>query len=101
MSKYPEHVKLGKVHDKSQACGEFIKWLHEKGYHLGRYHVHTDACWGERSSDRAWTRLCGTPDSVLYPETVDVRKLLAEFFGIDEKKLESEKRAILAEHPAS
>ena len=99
MSKYPEHVKLGRVRDKSQACGEFIEWLlGEKGYHLGKYHQHTDACWPEGENHTEKRRTCGTPEGVLYPSPANVRKLLAEFFDIDEDKLETEKRAILAEH---
>lgn len=97
--KYPEHVKLGRIKDKSQACGEFLEWLlGEKGYTLGKYHTHTDACWPEGESHTERRRICGTPDGVLYPEPYVLRKLLAEYFDIDEAKLEKEKQAILDEH---
>lgn len=103
--RFPEHVKLGRIREKNQACADFLEWLlGSKGYHLGKYHVHTDACWpegedyGTPGAHAANRRTCGTPDSVLYPETVNIQKLLAEFFEIDEGKLEVERRAILDEH---
>jgi hypothetical protein len=98
MSRFPEHVKLGLVHERSQACGEFLEWLlGEKGYHLGEYHKHTDACWPEGESHTDRRRICGTADSLLYPVSASVRRLLAEFFKIDEERLEAEKRTILDE----
>lgn len=75
--KYPEHEKLLKVKDQSQVCGEFLDWLQGGGYHLGRY-------------NEEGTRL--------YTHTVPhLTKLLAEFFQIDQAKLEEEKRAMLDE----
>lgn len=74
-SKYPEHDKAEKIKNLSQACGEFLEWLQdEKGVHLASY-----------------------GDGELYQVDQSVSSLLAEFFGIDEKKLEAEKRAMLAE----
>jgi hypothetical protein len=32
MSKYPEHEKMKKIADESQACGDFIHWATHKGY---------------------------------------------------------------------
>lgn len=70
---YPEHEKLRAVADQSQACGEFFEWLTER---------YTLAQWaGEKT---------------LYPASVNIRKLLAEFFQIDEERLEDEKLAMLA-----
>ena len=98
MSTYPEHEKLKKVQDKSQACGEFLEWLFgEKGYHLGEYHEHTDDCWLPGDNQTAARRMCGMGVQTLYPAALNVRKLLAEFFEIDEEKLEAEKRAMLDE----
>lgn len=71
---YPEHVKLKAIQAKSQACGEFLEWLDERGIELG--------CWAE-----------GRFDPYSYRKT----SLLAEFFGIDERKIEEEKRAMLDE----
>jgi len=35
---YPEHAKLAKVSDKSQAIGEFLEWLTtEQGYTLAKW----------------------------------------------------------------
>jgi hypothetical protein len=73
-SAYPEHEKLHAVVDKSQAIGEFLEWAAEEhGYRL---------CYLE--GERYWS--VGTP----------VQRLLAEFFDIDEAKLEEEKDAMLA-----
>lgn len=91
--KYPEHDKLEKVKDKSQACGEFLEWLlDEKRYQLSEYHTHTDECYDDEGE-----LTCRTSSERLYPAAVNTRKLLAEFFEIDEAKLEEEKVAMLAE----
>ena len=75
MSKYPEHEKLKKVSKASQICGEFLSWLlsDEGGYVLAKY----------SSNDKLWQ--CN----------VSIIELLAEFFEIDQDKLEEEKRAML------
>lgn len=74
MSQYPEHKKLAAIRDQSQAIGEFIDtFLEEKGIVLA---------WRNSSEER------------LMPRLVD---LLAEYFGIDPVKLETEKRAMLDE----
>ena len=65
---YPEHAKLKTISKESQTCGEFIDWLQERGYNIT-------------------TRKRG--------EVFNLRRALAEFFEIDEKKLEDEKRAML------
>jgi hypothetical protein len=77
IDKWPEHTKLQAVREQSQACGEFIDWLQEHGYYLGRYNDE-----GTR----------------LYTHTVPkLTDLLADHFGIDQKKLEAEKTAMLDE----
>jgi len=74
---YHEHEKLAKVKDRSQACGEFLDWLtSEGGFVLCKY-----------VKDRAFP----------VPAGVSFTELLARFFKIDQKKLEDEKRAMLAE----
>ena len=72
---YPEHDKLAKIRDKSQAIGEFLEWLQEKGIHLGRY----------------------VDDYSTHMDTLDsqTNDLLAEYFEIDLNVLEDEKRAML------
>jgi len=74
MSDYPEHDKLSAVADKTQAIGEFFEWLESKGIFLARY-----------------------VEGSNYPRHVHgFRDLLAEWAGIDENKLEAEKRQMLA-----
>ena len=62
---YPEHEKLKAIHHESQAIGSFLEWM--------------------KSEYPKETRL--PPYSIQF--------LLAEYFEIDEDKLELEKRAML------
>jgi len=78
-TKYPEHDKLHAVKDKSQLCGEFLEWLQ------GKY-VFAEYCTTDPEHE-----------GELWPARVSVEKLLAEFFNINTKKLEDEKRQILEE----
>lgn len=89
---YPEHEKLRAVAEQSQKCGEFFEWLGEKRYTLATYHRHDAEC-GSRAD--GW-RKCGMTEDHPYPAQVNIRSLLAEFFQIDEAKLEEEKLAMLA-----
>jgi hypothetical protein len=75
MTLYPEHEKLEKISDKSQAIGEFLDWLRSK-YTLCKY--------DELRFGGTW-----------WPVTVDVQDLLAEYFEIDRQKIEFEKRLML------
>ncbi len=76
LNEYPEHARLLKVKDESQACSEFLEWLSsEKGFHLAK-----------SIPGRA------RPSYVSY----SIQDLLAEFFEIDQDKLEAEKREMLA-----
>jgi hypothetical protein len=75
-TRYPEHVKLGLIHEKSQACYDFLQFLSTKGILLGRY-------------DNMSGRLVTTAPPVM--------ELLAEFFEIDMNKIEAEKRAMVEE----
>ncbi len=89
-SKFPEHEKLKEVQPRSQSCGELIDWLkHEKGLVLAEWVTPTWQELGYSQEPRA--RI----EPRLVPAPLNVRKLLAEFFGIDEEKLEEEKRAML------
>lgn len=74
MDNLPEHDKLRAVSDKSQVIGDFIVWLGFHGVVLAR--------WGEYD---------------LEPINRSVDTWLAMYFGIDLKKLEAEKRALLDE----
>jgi 1-aminocyclopropane-1-carboxylate deaminase/D-cysteine desulfhydrase-like pyridoxal-dependent ACC family enzyme len=75
--KYPEHEKMAKVQEKSQAIGEFIDWLEMNNRYICEY---TGGRFGEYSPDR-----------------VPINRRLAEFFGIDLNIIEAEKKAMLAE----
>lgn len=92
VARYPEHEKLKQVSDKSQICGEFLSWLiGEKGMLLSRQHEHTDGCF-----EKSGHRICGYCQGDLEPWRVTpVVDLLAEFFEINQAKLEREKVAIL------
>ena len=74
----PECDKALKVKNKSQAIGEFLEWLQEKGIRLASY--------GEERDTR----------STLWTIQKSTEVLLAEFFEIDLAAMEQEKRAILA-----
>lgn len=108
MSTYPEHDKLRAIADKSQVCGEFIDWLHESGIQFAVYHAHSDACdlhtndcpgaaYSDGTNPPECRREfhCGLREDVLCPCFTSTTRLLAEFFEIDEAKLEREKRAML------
>lgn len=72
-SPWPEHDKLREAADKSQAIGEFLdEFLPRMGIHL-----------------------CAIEEESYWPIRTPITRLLAQFFGIDEEKLEAEKRQIL------
>lgn len=74
MSDYPEHDKLTKISDKTQAIGAFLEWCaYEKGVQLGRHDGHD-----------------------FRPEGGS-QALMAEWAGIDMNVIEAEKRQMLAE----
>lgn len=64
----PEHEKMKKIALQSQVCGRFIAFIEYRGFHI-------------RSSRKG-----------KYFRLTD---MLAEFFEIDQEKLEEEKRAML------
>jgi hypothetical protein len=77
---YPEHEKMQKVRAESQAQGEFLEWLEEQQIRLCKY-----------VADEPGFRASFQP--------VHCRKesLLAQYHGIDLKKIESEKQQMLDE----
>lgn len=92
---YPEHKKLEKVKDLSQSCGEFLDWLlSSRGYTLGQYHIHGAECYEHDLKERNCL-VCKTNTEFLFPAPHATRRLLAEFFEVDENKLEDEKRRML------
>lgn len=84
---YPEHEKLQAVKDKSQAIGEFLEWLQDtKHYVIAQWEqVDPDTEPGESSG----------ADEGLFSASINIEKLLAEYFHIDLAKLEQEKQAML------
>lgn len=76
-AEYPEHAKLKKISDKSQAIGEFLDWCNQEGLRLGRYVM----------ADNGMERLMETGDCT--------ESLLALYFGIDLNELEKEKQCML------
>lgn len=76
---YPEHAKLQALGGRPQACGDFLAWLH----------------------DKKGLVLCEPQDTRQFegypylPASVPTHKLLAEYFEIDEDRLEAEKRRLL------
>src|SRR6266487_3591400 len=99
----PELDKILRVRDKSQSIGEFVEWLsYEKGITLGITHVHDDGCKRPHEHGLCSWRChkefditCGIIDGAILPVGFDINKLLAEFFGIDDKKAEQERMALL------
>ncbi len=79
---YPEHAKLEAVKDQSQAIGDFLEWL-------GNDRPNGPVFLCERREN-------AHVDNIWAPTSASTERLIAEYFDIDEKKLEAEKRAILA-----
>lgn len=114
---YPEHAKMREVADKSQAIGDFLDWVaqHRNGQLVAYEPRDLEITCPDircdrgklsatfRGADRDCPR-CGGSGVVVEPildhyplrnSDNDLRKLLAEFFGIDQDKLEAEKQAML------
>jgi len=73
--RYPEHEKMMKVKEESQAIGDFIDWLSwHKRVHLAKW-----------ENDR------------FSPFHYDIERLIAEYYGIDLNVIETEKRAMIEE----
>lgn len=78
MSDYPEHDKLSKISDESQAIGQFIDWLST-----------------QKMTVAEWIPIQGYRDDQLTPMSGSITELLAAYYGIDLGKIESEKRQML------
>lgn len=77
---YPEHVKLEKISDKSQAIHDFLEWTREK--HNLQLGMRVEGYGG---------------DALFEHSTQNEKALLAEHFDIDMQKLEEEKDAMIEE----
>lgn len=78
MIEYPEHEKVAKVKDQSQAIGAFL-----------------DA--GGLGEGIVLARWEGRQGDYLDPVHLNIEKVLAKYFGIDLDKLEAEKIQMLEE----
>jgi hypothetical protein len=85
----PEHDKLHEVRERSQAIGEFLEWLGERGVSLAVRHQHSDGCREDGFL------ICDFREDELASFAFQTNQLLAEFFEIDLDTLEAEKTALL------
>jgi hypothetical protein len=93
MAEYPEHEKLEKIQPQSQIVGEFLEWMQwKKRIVFTNYHYHSDNCYDDEGMKR-----CGYFEDYLYPMWDKIEDLLAEFFEIDQNKINDEKEVILQE----
>lgn len=120
MSEYPEHDKLSNVLDQSQAIGEFLEWMGTGDVHRMRWRddlVDSRSCpmcghtnhpgqkysnvtpaeqgsWSECTTcgGRGWVDV--TREGWVADER-SITTVLAEYFEIDQDKLEAEKRQML------
>lgn len=81
MAEYPEHERIHAVKEKSQAIGEFIDWLREKGVTLCTFRQH-----------EYWPL-----DNIQGKRARTIEEILSIYFDIDQDKIEKEKRAMLDE----
>jgi len=87
MKDYPEHAKLAKVREQSQAIHEFVEFLREdKKIHLCEFYPGAGTVLGRDYEKGAYL-----------PTNERLTELVATFLGIDEKKLEEEKQKMLSE----
>lgn len=108
MSEYPEHEKLHKVTDRSQAIGTFLDTgvgpmnlcLYERRF----YDCECDVC-NDRKAEFARWHTQEEKDSAVdgrvqienwVPTQRTIDSILAEYFGIDLDKIDAEKADMLA-----
>jgi hypothetical protein len=86
----PMLAKMQSVKTQSQAIGEFIEWLATR-YTICERHEHDENdCRGVSGY-----RICGFREGEFFPATIQIERLLAEFFEINLDEADREKRAIL------
>jgi len=77
----PECEKMAAVQEKSRELTNFVDWLREQGYAICEERIYEDSYPKER-----WVAI-----------KKSFEQLFADYFGIDLKKVEEERRALLAE----
>ena len=77
--KYPEHQRLKAIAAESQAIGEFLEWLGDQELVVCRR--------------EAATALSNWQEYI--PTRKPIRQLLADYFGIGQRKIDAEKDAML------
>jgi len=100
---YPECEKLSRESDKRATLSVFMEVLSERGLVIAEYHKHTDECvTSDEENAEALERddfpsayHCGYREDDLYPIHKRIEDLIMDFLGIDQKKLEEERRAML------
>ena len=109
MNDYPEHDKLHAVSEESQRIGDFLDWLREQRINLMVYRddiSDTVDCWAffdkEPHPETCRGGCGGTGVKTIrregwVPESRGIEQLLADYYGIDLRKLEAEKRRVLEE----
>lgn len=101
--RYPECEKLASVRPQSDVVGEFLDWLsHKKKLSLCKYYDKEDPPFIDKDTGAPSTLFSN--DSMAnpefqsigyYPYHYQIEQLLAEFFEIDLKKVEKERRQML------
>ncbi len=86
---YPEHEKMKALNGASQTAGEFVDWMQGQGIVFAEYQTvqRTNILTGKPLADMVET---------LMPKHLNIPALLADFFDIDEAKLEAEKQEMIA-----
>lgn len=89
MSEYPEHDKVKALNGHNQTAGEFLDWLtDERGFTLCEWRECRHADLKNNIEFEA---------SGFFPNNKSTDSLLAEFFKIDQRKMEAENREILSD----
>lgn len=110
-SKYPELDKLSALKGQTQKLGEFLDWLEQKGLIISRYHKHSLECVGGSEADLEVNRgrltlkpmpagqkaKCGVSEEDIEPMYIKIETMIANYFDLDENKMEDERRAMLAD----
>lgn len=89
---YPEHQKLKTISSQLQTVGSFLEWILENKVTLAVRHEHDEHCYNDRGY-----LVCDYCEDELMPGHFRIEALLAEFFEIDQEKLENEKQAMIEE----